>query len=61
MSYGYLGADLLPLAASLRIPVYMHNVPAENIFRPSAWNAFGTADLESADFRACNNYGPLYG
>ncbi len=61
MSYGHIGADLISLAATLRIPVYMHNVPAENVFRPSAWNAFGTADLESADFRACGNYGPLYG
>lgn len=61
MSYGHIGADLISLASSLRIPVYMHNVSADNIFRPSAWNAFGTADLESADFRACSNYGPLYG
>jgi L-fucose isomerase len=45
----------------LRIPVYMHNVPEARVFRPSAWNAFGTANLEAADFRACNTYGPLYG
>lgn len=61
MSYGHIGADLIALASILRIPVYMHNVDAENIFRPSSWNAFGTADLEGADFRACANYGPLYG
>lgn len=61
MSYGLIGADLISLAAMLRIPVYMHNVEPENVFRPSSWNAFGTADLESADFRACSNYGPLYG
>jgi len=60
MSYGHIGADLLSLASLLRIPVYMHNVSSENIFRPSAWNAFGTADLEGADFRACANFGPLY-
>ena len=60
MSYGHIGADLISLASMLRIPVYMHNVPGENIFRPSAWNAFGTADLEGADFRACANFGPLY-
>jgi len=60
-SYGHIGADLITLASMLRIPVYMHNVPEENIFRPSTWNAFGTADLESADFRACANFGPLYG
>jgi len=61
MSYGHIGADLIALASILRIPVYMHNVGSESIFRPSAWNAFGTADLEGADFRACANYGPLYG
>jgi len=59
-SYGHIGADLITLASMLRIPVYMHNVPEENIFRPSTWNAFGTADLEGADFRACENFGPLY-
>ena len=61
MSYGHIGAELISLAAMLRIPVYMHNVPEENIFRPNAWNAFGTADREGADFRACANFGPLYG
>ena len=61
MSYGHIGADLLAMAALLRIPVYMHNVPEEDIFRPSAWNSFGTADPEGADFRACATYGPLYG
>jgi len=60
-SYGHIGADLITLASMLRIPVYMHNVPEEKIFRPSAWNAFGTKDLEGADFRACANFGPLYG
>jgi len=59
-SYGHIGADLITLASMLRIPVYMHNVPEERIFRPSAWHAFGTADLEGADFRACANFGPLY-
>ncbi len=61
MSYGHIGADLIALASILRIPVYMHNVPETEVFRPSAWNAFGTADLEGADFRACANFGPLYG
>jgi L-fucose/D-arabinose isomerase len=60
MSFGHIGADLISLAATLRIPVYMHNIPEENIFRPSSWNAFGTADREGADFRACANFGPLY-
>ncbi len=60
ISYGHIGADLIALAALLRIPVYMHNVPEEQIFRPSAWASFGTADAEAADFRACANFGPLY-
>jgi L-fucose isomerase len=60
-SYGHIGSDLITLASMLRIPVYMHNVPEEQIFRPSAWNAFGTANLEGADFRACASLGPLYG
>lgn len=58
-SYGHIGADLITLASMLRIPVCMHNVEAEDIFRPSAWNAFGM-DEEGADYRACANYGPLY-
>jgi len=61
ISYGHIGGDLITLASMLRIPVYMHNVPESKLFRPSAWNAFGTADRESADFRACANFGPLYG
>ncbi len=60
-AYGHIGADLITLASMLRIPVYMHNVAKEDIFRPSAWNAFGTSELESADFRACGTFGPLYG
>lgn len=61
ISYGHIGAELITLASMLRIPVYMHNVPEEKVFRPGAWTAFGTADLEGADFRACSNFGPLYG
>jgi L-fucose isomerase len=61
ISYGHIGKDLITLVSMLRIPVYMHNVPEEKIFRPSAWASFGTKDLEGADFRACANYGPLYG
>jgi L-fucose/D-arabinose isomerase len=60
ISYGHIGADLITLAAILRIPVYMHNVDESRIFRPSAWNAFGTANLEAADFRACAAFGALY-
>jgi L-fucose isomerase len=60
ISYGYIGADLITLASILRIPVCMHNVSEDKIFRPSAWSAFGTKDLEGADFRACKNFGPLY-
>lgn len=61
INYGHIGADLITLAAMLRIPVNMHNVDAKDIFRPSAWRSFGTDCLESADFLACKNYGPLYG
>ena len=59
ISYGHIGADLITLASMLRIPVCMHNVPEEQIFRPSAWTAFG-ADPEGSDYRACKNYRPLY-
>lgn len=60
MSHGHIGADLLSLASILRIPVYMHNVDRAQVLRPAAWTAFGTHDLEGADFRACTNFGPLY-
>ena len=59
ISYGHIGADLITLASILRIPVCMHNVNEKDIFRPSAWSAFG-ADKESSDYRACASYGPLY-
>ncbi|MFT5241435.1 MAG: L-fucose isomerase [Candidatus Promineifilaceae bacterium] len=61
ISYGHIGADLITLAAMLRIPVYMHNVDEAKIFRPTSWNGFGTSDPEGADYRACENLGPLYG
>ena len=59
ISYGHIGADLITLASMLRIPVCMHNVPEDKVFRPAAWNAFGM-DKEGADFRACKNFGPTY-
>jgi L-fucose isomerase len=58
-TYGHIGKELLALAAILRIPVNMHNVPDEAVYRPSAWASFGM-DKEGADFRACQTYGPLY-
>lgn len=58
--YGHFGADLISLCAMLRIPVCMHNVPEDKIYRPSAWSSFGM-DKEGADYRACANFGPLYG
>ena len=61
LSYGHIGADLIALAAILRIPVAMHNVAEENVFRPSTWGMFGAMDPQGADFRACQNFGPLYG
>lgn len=60
ISYGHIGGDLITLASMPRIPVNMHNVKEENIFRPSAWGMFGTKDPEAADYRACQNFGPLY-
>lgn len=59
LSYGHIGADLITLASMLRIPVGMHNIP--QVFRPSSWDHFGTNNLETADYRACKTYGPLYG
>ena len=59
ITYGHIGADLITLCSVLRIPVCMHNVPEEKIFRPAVWNAFGT-DKEGQDYRACQTYGPLY-
>lgn len=60
-SYGHIGKDLITLASMLRIPVSLHNVDEENLYRPHAWSAFGASDdLTSSDYRACQNYGPLY-
>ena len=56
--YGHIGAELITLASMLRIPVCMHNVPSEKIFRPAVWSMFGTENLEAADFRACQEFGP---
>ena len=59
ISYGHIGADVITLCSMLRIPVCMHNVPEEKIFRPASWNAFGM-DKEGQDYRACAAYGPMY-
>lgn len=61
VSYGHIGADLITLASMLRIPVAMHNVPYDQVFRPKAWGSFGAMDPQGADYRACQNFGPLYG
>ncbi len=61
ISYGHIGADLITLASMLRIPVAMHNVSYEQVFRPKVWGSFGAMDPQGADYRACQNYGPLYG
>ena len=60
MTAGHVGDLYITLASMLRIPVYMHNIENSRVFRPSAWRSFGTTDLESADFRACQSHGPLY-
>lgn len=59
ISYGHIGADIITMASMLRISVCMHNIPADDIYRPAAWNAFGS-DKEAADYRACEAYGPMY-
>ena len=59
ISYGHVGQEMATLASMLRIPVAMHNLDTDDLFRPSAWGAFGS-DTEGADYRACRNYGPLY-
>lgn len=59
-AYGHIGADLITLASMLRIPVSMHNVADGSVYRPHAWAGFGTKEPESADYRACSAYGPLY-
>ena len=58
--YGHVGAELITLCSMLRIPVTMHNVPAEKVYRPHCWAAFGTQDAQAADYAACKQYGPLY-
>ena len=58
--YGHIGEDLVTLASMLRIPVSLHNLSDDRLFRPHAWSAFGTTDLEGADYRACAAYGSLY-
>jgi len=61
ISFGHIGSDLITLASLLRIPVCMHNVTDSEIFRPSAWSSFGVMEPQGADFRACENFGPIYG
>jgi L-fucose isomerase len=61
VSYGHIGADLVTLASMLRIPVTMHNLSEQALFRPHTWTAFGTNEPMGSDFRACANFGPLYG
>lgn len=57
---GHVGADIITLASMLRIPVTMHNVPEEKVYRPHAWSAFGTEDAQAADYAACKKYGSMY-
>jgi L-fucose isomerase len=57
---GHIGADIITLASMLRIPVTLHNIADADIYRPHSWSSFGTRELESADYRACEHYGPLY-
>ena len=61
ISYGHIGADLISLASMLRIPVLMHNVAEDVVFRPHVWASFGALEPQAADYRACDSFGPLYG
>ncbi len=61
ISYGHIGADLISLASMLRIPVAMHNVADEQVYRPSSWSLFGSLEPQAADYRACATFGPIYG
>jgi L-fucose isomerase len=61
LCHGHVGADLITLASMLRIPVSLHNVAEDRIFRPHAWGAFGANEPVGADYRACQSFGPLYG
>ena len=54
-SLGLIGADFITFNAMLRIPVDMHNIAKEDIFRPTMWDRFG-----GDDFRACAYLGPVY-
>jgi len=54
-SFGLIGADMITINAMLRIPVDMHNVPKNHVFRPTMWDRFG-----GDDFRVCKELGPLY-
>ncbi|MGI6745915.1 MAG: L-fucose isomerase [Firmicutes bacterium ADurb.Bin300] len=60
IAYGHIGTDLITLASMLRIPIALSNVDNDEVYRPHSWGAFGTNELEGADFRACAAYGPLY-
>jgi len=60
ISFGHTGADMIALASLLRIPVAMHNVADDAVFRPSAWGLFGSQNPQGADYRACANFGSLY-
>ncbi len=58
--HGHIGSEIITLCSMLRIPVSMHNVSDEKIFRPQCWGLMGTESKEAADFKACETYGPLY-
>ncbi|HOG49283.1 MAG TPA: L-fucose isomerase [Lentisphaeria bacterium] len=54
-SFGLIGADMITLNAMLRIPVDMHNIASEDIFRPTFWDRYG-----GDDYLACAALGPVY-
>lgn len=58
---GHRAKAFTTLASMLRIPVCLHNLPPRQLFRPAVWGLYGEPGSTEADFRACQNYGPLYG
>lgn len=58
--HGHVGEELITVASMLRIPVSLHNISKDRIYRPHTVNGFGTKNLEASDYRFCEIFGPLY-
>ncbi len=60
LTYGHVGDLFITLASMLRIPVSLHNIEEDRIYRPTMWTHYGTLDKTGSDFRTCEKLGPLY-